>query len=69
MPVKKTEYNADSIVSLNQHQHLLKRLALTFGSETGNDKHPFSSQKTVSLRELVDNSLDEVRGVLPEFLR
>jgi DNA gyrase subunit B len=62
MPVKKTEYNADSIVSLNQHQHLLKRLALTFGSETGNDKHPFSSQKTVSLRELVDNSLDEVRG-------
>lgn len=60
--VTNTDYNADSIVSLSQHQHLLKRLSLTFGSETGNDKNPHSSQKTVALRELTDNALDEIRA-------
>lgn len=58
----KPSYNSDSIISLNQHQHLLKRLSLTFGSETGSEKVPFSSQKSVALREIIDNSLDEVRG-------
>lgn len=63
MAAKKTDsYDADSIISLNQHQHLLKRLALTFGSETGSEKHPFSSQKTVALREILDNALDEIRA-------
>lgn len=58
----KPSYNSDSIISLNQHQHLLKRLSLTFGSETGSEKSPFSSQKSVALREIIDNSLDEIRG-------
>jgi DNA gyrase subunit B len=63
MATKKTiSYNADSIVSLSPHQHLLKRLSLTFGSETGNNKNPYSSQKGVAIREILDNSLDEIRA-------
>lgn len=62
MAEKKIEYTADSIVSLDQHTHLLKRLSLTFGSETGDSKNPYSSQKGVAIREILDNALDEVRG-------
>lgn len=59
---KKEEYTADTIVSLDQHTHLLKRLSLTFGAEAGNSKSPYSTQKGVSIREILDNALDEVRG-------
>lgn len=55
-----TEYTADSIQTLDQRTHLLKRLSLTFGSETGDEHHKFSSQKTTALREIQDNSIDEV---------
>lgn len=58
----KNDYNADSIESLSQHQHLLKRLSLTFGSESGTEKNPYSSQKSVSIREVLDNALDEIRA-------
>lgn len=55
------EYNASSIKSLNQHEHLLKRLNLTFGGVEGSGvKH--SSQKNVAIREILDNSLDEIRS-------
>lgn len=66
---KKDSYDASSIVSLSQHDHLLKRLSLTFGSETGNEKHPYSSQKGVSVREVMDNSLDEIRGGYGEWMK
>lgn len=66
---KKETYDANSIVSLSQHDHLLKRLSLTFGSETGNEKHPFSSQKGVAIREIMDNSLDEVRAGYGEWIK
>lgn len=58
---KKTEYNASSIKALSSHDHLLKRMSLTFGPIEGAGEH-FSRQKGVSLRELVDNGLDEVRS-------
>lgn len=59
---KKEEYTAKSIKSLSQHNHLLKRLPLTFGRETGDAEHPFSSQKTVAIREIIDNAVDEVKS-------
>lgn len=60
---KKTEtYNASDIKALSQHNHLLKRISLTFGRETGDNDSPFSSQKTVAIREIIDNSVDEVLG-------
>ena len=60
---KKTEtYNASDIKALSQHNHLLKRISLTFGRETGDNDYPFSSQKTVAIREIIDNSVDEVLG-------
>lgn len=59
---KKNEYNASSIQSLDQHNHLLKRISLTFGRETGDEEVPFSSQKSVAIREIIDNAFDEVIG-------
>lgn len=59
---KKNEYNASSIQSLDQHNHLLKRISLTFGRETGDEEIPFSSQKSVAIREIIDNAFDEVIG-------
>ena len=56
----KNEYNAGSIQALSQHNHLLKRISLTFGRETGDVDNPFSSQKTVAIREITDNAIDEV---------
>ena len=57
-----TDYTASSIKALSQHEHLLKRISLTFGAETGDDDHKFSSQKTVAIREVVDNAMDEIRA-------
>lgn len=56
-----TEYNANSIKALDAHTHLLKRLSLTFGPQEAPGV-PFSSQKGVAIREVLDNSLDEVRS-------
>lgn len=57
-----------TIKALDQHQHLLKRLSLIFGSieAPGID---FSSQKGVALREILDNGLDEIRAGYGEWLR
>lgn len=54
------EYNSASIQHLDQHAHLLKRIALTFGDERGSSESPFSTQKTTALRELSDNASDEI---------
>lgn len=54
------EYTASSIQIVNQRTHLLKRMSLTFGHETGDAENPFSSQKTVAIREIIDNAVDEV---------
>lgn len=56
------DYTADSIDYLTQRQHLLKRMGLTFGPEGIDDDYPYSSQKTVAIREIVDNATDEIRG-------
>lgn len=62
MAKKKNEYNASSIKALDQRTHLIKRMSLTFGAETGTPEEPFSSQKSVAIREITDNSVDEVIG-------
>lgn len=62
MVKKTTEYKASDIKSLSQHNHLLKRLSLTFGRETGDSNSPYSSQKSVAIREIIDNAFDEVMG-------
>lgn len=55
-------YTADSIKINNQHDQLLMYPELTFGGETGNEESPYSSQKTVAIREIVDNATDEIRS-------
>lgn len=59
---KQKEYNASSIKALDQRTHLLKRMSLTFGAEGGTPENPFSTQKTVAIREITDNAVDEVIG-------
>ena len=44
------DYNASSIKALSQHDHLLKRLSLTFGPIESSGE-TFSRQKNVALRE------------------
>lgn len=61
MATTKTDYDASSIKALDQHTHLLKRLSLTFGPPEA-PGIPYASQKSVAIREVLDNSLDEVRG-------
>lgn len=56
------EYTADDIVSLDERQHLLKRMGLTFGSEGIDTEYKFSMQKTVAIREIIDNATDEIRA-------
>jgi len=62
MAKKKNEYNASSIKALDQRTHLIKRMSLTFGAEGGTPEEPFSTQKSVAIREITDNSVDEVIG-------
>lgn len=59
---KKGTYNVDSITTLDPRTHFIKRMNLTFGAETGDKENPFSSQKTVAIRELTDNAVDEIIG-------
>lgn len=62
MAKKKNEYNASSIKALDQRTHLIKRMSLTFGAEGGTPEEPFSTQKSVAIREITDNSVDEAIG-------
>lgn len=69
MAKKKNEYNASSIKALDQRTHLLKRMSLTFGAEGGTPDEPFSTQKSVAIREITDNSVDEVIGEYADKMR
>lgn len=60
--ISEDAYNADSIKINNQHDQLILYPELTFGGETGNEESPYSSQKTVAIREIVDNATDEIRS-------
>lgn len=66
---KQKEYNASSIRSLDQRTHLIKRMSLTFGAEGGTPENPFSTQKSVAIREITDNAIDEVIGGHAERVR
>lgn len=52
---------SDKIIALSSRQMLIKRINIWFGRELGDSERPFSSQKTVALREIVDNSIDAIR--------
>lgn len=69
MAKKKNEYNASSIKALDQRTHLIKRMSLTFGAEGGTPESPFSTQKSVAIREITDNSVDEVIGEYADKIR
>lgn len=65
MPEKKTKkdnysYSAKHITALSPKEHLRKRINLTFGRELGDEQTPFSSQKSVAIREYIDNSVGEL---------
>lgn len=62
------DYNASSIKALSQHDHLLKRLSLTFGPIESSGE-TFSRQKNVALREILDNSVDEIKSGFGSRLR
>lgn len=69
MTKKNKEYNASSIKALDQRTHLIKRMSLTFGAEGGTPEEPFSTQKSVAIREVTDNSVDEVTGGYADRVR
>lgn len=62
-------YKASSIEALTPLQHLRTRLNLTFGDERGCEEYPFSSQKNVAIREILDNGLGEVAIGVATHLR
>lgn len=68
MAKKNNGYNAKDIQSLSAHNHLLKRLSLTFGRETGDTENPFSSQKSVAIREIIDNAIDEAKDGYGDYV-
>lgn len=53
-------YSAENITSLTDVEHLKKKINLTFGRETGDENNPYSLQKTVAIREIIDNSCGEI---------
>lgn len=68
MTPKSTTEPTTKIRALSSRQHLLKRMGLTFGSEESGDGE-FSRQKGTSVREILDNALDEARGGFGDYVR
>ena len=56
----KETYSAKHITALSPRNHLIKRINLTFSQELGDESYPFSSQKSVAIREYLDNSVGEL---------
>ena len=54
-------YSAKNFKSLGDYEHLVKRLSLILG-KLEEEGEPFSRQKTVAVREIQDNSFDELRA-------
>lgn len=52
---------AGKIRAISQRASLIKRLNVYFGSEEGDENYPFSTQKTVLVREFIDNAVDILR--------
>lgn len=67
--LKEVENSAKNITSLRPEEHLVKRMNLTFSNETGDESHPFSSQKSVAVREVVDNGTSEITNGYGDRLR
>lgn len=53
----------EKTIAISPRQSLVKRMNVYFGPETGDENHPFSSQKSVLVREIPDNSVDILRKV------
>lgn len=67
--LKQVENSAKNITSLRPEEHLIKRMNLTFSNETGDESHPFSSQKSVACREIIDNGVSEITRKYGDYLR
>lgn len=67
--LREVENSAKNITSLRPEQHLVKRMNLTFSNETGDETHPFSSQKSVACREILDNAVSEVTNRYADHVR
>lgn len=52
---------SEKIIALTQRQMLIKRINIWYGRELGDAQNPYSTQKTVALREIIDNSIDAIR--------
>lgn len=57
---KKESYSAKHITALSPRNHLIKRINLTFSQELGDESYPYSSQKSVAIREYLDNAVGEL---------
>lgn len=53
----------EEILAISPRQSLIKRLNVYFGNELGDDSRPFSSQKSVAVREVTDNAVDILRKI------
>lgn len=53
--------NNEKITALTQQQFLIKRINIYFGRELGDADSPYSTQKSIALREIQDNSIDAIR--------
>lgn len=62
------EYNAQSMLGMSDYNELIKRMTMTFGS-VESDSVPFSRQKGVAVREILDNGLDELRAGFGEHIK
>ena len=51
----------EKTLAISPRQSLIKRMNVYFGPETGDETHPYSSQKSVIVREIPDNSVDILR--------
>ena len=62
------EYSASSMMDPGDYGWLLKRMSMTFGKVEG-EGEPFARQKSVAVREILDNGLDELRSGYGKHIR
>lgn len=66
---KNHEYSAKNIVNITPKDHLRERPNLTFGDERGSEQYPYSTMKSVAVREVIDNSVSEKMIGVADYIR
>lgn len=49
------------MINLTERQTVVKRINIYFGHEQGDENYPFSTHKTIAIREIIDNGIDAIR--------